>query len=60
MKAFQKDNGLTADGIIGEKTWNALESPTVLYTVTIPHLSKTYADELVNKYPGAVMTEERG
>lgn len=60
VKAFQKDNGLTADGIIGEKTWNALESPTVLYTVTIPHLSKTYADELVNKYPGAVMTEERG
>lgn len=60
VKAFQKDNGLTADGIIGEKTWNALESPTVLYTITIPHLSKTYADELVNKYPGAVMTEERG
>jgi len=60
VKNFQKDNGLTADGVIGDATWSALESPTVLYTVTIPHLSKVSADTLVSKYPGSVMTEERG
>lgn len=58
--AFQKDNGLKQDGIIGEMTWNALESPTVLYTVTIPHLPKTMAEGLVSTYSAAVMTEERG
>jgi len=60
VKAFQKDNGLTADGVIGDATWAALDAPTTLYTVTIPHLSKVSADELVSKYMGAVATEERG
>ena len=26
VKAFQKKNGLTADGVVGEKTWAALRS----------------------------------
>lgn len=60
VKAFQKDNGLKVDGIIGDATWEALESPTVLYTVTIPHLPRNLAEALVNQYPGSVMTEERG
>ena len=60
VKKIQKDNGLKVDGIIGSATWAVLDAPTVLYTVSIPHLSATTANELVKKYPGAVMTEERG
>lgn len=61
VRAFQKDNGLTVDGIIGSKTWAALEgeSPAPsLYTVTIPHLSCSDADALINQYAGATKTEE--
>ena len=60
VKQFQKDNGLIADGVIGKKTWDALlNASPVLYTVSIPHLSKSKADELVNEYPGASAIEER-
>jgi hypothetical protein len=62
VKKFQKDNGLTVDGIIGEKTWAALdqqETPTK-YTVVIPHLSNSQADALIRQYPDATKTEERG
>ena len=60
VKAFQKDNGLTADGVIGKKTWDALMNASpVLYTVSIPHLNKTKADELMKEYPGASAIEER-
>jgi hypothetical protein len=31
-----------------------------LYTVTIPHLSKSQADALISQYPGSIITEERG
>lgn len=59
VKSFQKDNGLVADGICGAKTWAALDgdSPT-LYSVMIPHLTKSKAEAIVNEYAGAVMTEE--
>lgn len=63
VKAFQRDNGLTPDGIIGPKTWEALDgqAPAAkLYTVTIQHLSQTQADALLSQYAGASMTEERG
>ena len=53
VKQFQKDWGLTADGVVGEKTWAMLESSPEkqkLYTVTIPHLSKEQAEELLKKY----------
>jgi hypothetical protein len=66
--AFQKDHTdetgkpLTPDGVIGQKTWWALdqtESKTT-YTVTIPHLSNSQADALMRQYPGSTKTEERG
>ena len=60
-KEFQKDNGLTVDGIIGKNTWAALDNvSTTLYTVTIPHLTKTVAENLVAQFAGSTMTEERG
>jgi len=58
VRTFQKDNGLTADGICGKNTWNAIDSTqTILYTVTVKHLSKSVAEEIVNRY-GGVMTRE--
>ena len=33
MKAFQKAQGLSADGICGPKTWAALTEPVATYTV---------------------------
>ena len=60
VKAFQKDWGLTVDGICGKKTWEMLESsaPSALKTVHIPHLTLAKANELVNQYVGAWMTED--
>lgn len=68
VRAFQKDhtdeNGspLVSDGVIGAKTWWALEQvePAIKYTVTIPHLSNAQADALISEYPNATKTEERG
>lgn len=61
VKAFQKDNGLKADGIVGEATRAALKGATPvhekLFTVTIPNLKEAAAAELVKKYAGATMTE---
>jgi hypothetical protein len=53
---------LTIDGVIGSKTWAALDAneTPVKYTVTIPHLSKSQAEALCSQYPGSTMTEERG
>jgi hypothetical protein len=62
VRAFQKDYGLVIDGIIGEKTWAALDQtePATTYTVSIPHLSNSQADALIRQYPEATKTEERG
>ena len=68
VKAFQSshvdpDTGkqLTEDGICGPRTWAALDAAVTpggtMYTVTIPHLKKAVAEELVNKYGGTMTAE---
>ena len=65
VKEFQEDHGLNPDGVVGKKTWEALDkavepkpSPTKLYTIHIPKLTVYQADALIHQYPGAYKTEE--
>ena len=68
VKDFQRNSKdadgrpLTVDGIIGQKTWWALDqaAPAVLYTITIPHLTMPQAEVIKSQYPGSTITEERG
>ena len=60
VKQFQSDNGLTADGVVGEKTWAALESATEkkkTYKVVIPNRTKEEAEALLKQYPGTMTLE---
>lgn len=60
LKAFQKDNGLTADGVCGKNTWAALQGTelTIYYTVTIPHVTGKQAEALCAEWSGATRTKE--
>ena len=61
VKAFQKAAGLTADGIVGAKTWEALESNLMRetrYTVTVKGLCAEDAADIANKYKNVTVTEE--
>lgn len=60
VKAFQRDWGLTEDGIIGPKTWAMLESTParVLYSVIVPHLSLKDAEALAELHPGSRIEKE--
>ena len=65
VKAFQKDHGLKQDGVVGEKTWSALEQATAAgepakektYIVTIQVRNLDEAKDLCNKYPNATYKE---
>ena len=59
VKAFQKEHWLTADGIVGPKTWDALATGKgTRFTVVLQHMSKTVAEDLVTKYGGTMTAEE--
>ena len=60
LKAFQRDNGLVADGICGEKSWDALTEEPVYFSVYIPHLTRIQAEAIIREYPDGNMSEERG
>lgn len=62
VKEFQRDAGLTVDGICGPNTWAALDgsSDTGLYTVHIPFMPLPKAQAIANQYPGAYLTPEGG
>jgi len=58
VKAFQRDHGLSDDGICGPKTWEAVNAGIAeTYVVTIPHLGKAVADEIIRKYGGSMAKE---
>ena len=59
VKQFQKDNGLTADGVVGPATYAALdEGKQKLYTVTVQHVSKSVAESIVYVYGGNMTLED--
>lgn len=60
VKQFQRDHGLTADGVVGAKTWGALESNTekvILYTAIVKGVTKAVGDEIIAKYGGTLSKE---
>ena len=61
VMAFQRDHGLSADGVVGPLTWDSLEAAKPdgsLYTVTVPHLPYYKAEALKNQYSGSTMVKE--
>lgn len=53
VKAFQRNNNLVDDGVVGPATWAALMAPDPKYTVIIHGLDKPEADAMKSRWPGA-------
>ena len=63
VRRAQEDAGLVIDGIVGPKTWAALDaSPAaaMTYTVTVYGATKEQASALLKEYPTANVVQERG
>ena len=64
VKAFQKKNGLVADGVVGPMTYEALDKAVpdpgteTYYTVTIEHITQEQANEIKRQYPSADVEKE--
>lgn len=56
VESYQGKTGLTRDGIVGPKTWAALESKETdnLYTVTIKGLTAAVAEAIIKAYGGSM------
>ena len=59
VKAFQKDHKLTQDGVVGQKTWAALQqavdalnaTPAIkYYTLTVSHLTEGEKEKLMSEF----------
>lgn len=64
VRTFQNAAGLVVDGIVGPKTWAALdkvpEAPAaILYNVQINGLTRDQVTRLLKEFPTADVTEER-
>lgn len=62
VKAFQQDNGLVPDGVVGMDTWSKLlddvgNYPIPLYTAIIEGLTGSQVSELKEKYPNMMISE---
>lgn len=59
VKQFQKDNKLTADGVVGQKTWAALKAAKPkTFDVLVENVDRETADSIVARYGGKI--SERG
>ena len=67
VREFQRDHGLTQDGVCGPKTWAALQEAVdkigtapaeERYTVTITGLTKGQADEICKAWKNATVKKE--
>lgn len=58
VKQLQSDHGLVSDGVTGKLTWEVVMSgEQKFYSVSVPHLSKSVAEEIVKKYGGSMKLE---
>ena len=63
VQQFQRDNGLDPDGVVGTRTWAALNDQTVkitYYSVTVSHLTESQAKSLAGMYDHATIEKEVG